>query len=268
MRLYYTCTDAVGVPDETAYIFGPNCWKVYLSLLRKGVPVELVPSTVLDTVTTLAGRRAGDDAGARVTLPAIELDDGRLLCDSFRIAEWLEAKFSQAPSVFAAGPSTAAAAPAALAAGRAYAKLIDLGADSSAEWTSWYELAFPPMLARIPAGAVRDYFTSEARLGPGGFARLAEPSAERLAELRSRARANARPFALALRERPGEFLQGPEPGFVDFVVFGRYVMFRNADPELTREVWEDVDPEIGLWVGRMLDFFGRDRLEKHLRPIV
>ncbi|KAJ1563087.1 hypothetical protein HK405_002098 [Cladochytrium tenue] len=268
MKFYHTCSDTVGAPDETTYIFGPNCWKVYLSLLRKGVPVELVPSPVLDTVTTLAGRRAGDDAGARVTLPAIELDDGRLLCDSFRIAEWLEAEFPQAPSVFAAGPSTAAAVPAALAAGRAYARLIDLGADSSAEWTAWYELAFPYMQARVPAGAARDYFTSDVRHGPGGFARLSKPSVERLAELRSRARANAQPFALALRERPGEFLQGPEPGFVDFVVFGRYAMLRNANPELAKEVWEDVDPAIGVWVGKILDYFGRDQLKKHLRPMV
>ncbi|KAJ1548465.1 hypothetical protein HK405_003088 [Cladochytrium tenue] len=260
-KLYFTSCNPSGPPEEATFIYGPNCWKVLLTLLRKGHDIEPAPSNALDTRTTLAGRHV-DGPDARVLLPSIELSSGELLSDSFRIAGHLEATHAGAPSVFAAGPSAATAPPAAVAAGRAYARLVDLGlGNSTPGWGVWFELSVAGIVARMPAGAARDYVVESA-----GLQVLVAPPAALVEELKGRARAGVRPFADALRERPGEFLQGPEPGFVDFVVFGRYAMLRNSNAALAKELWEDVDPEIAAWVDRMLDYFGRDKLAKYLRP--
>ncbi|KAI9352974.1 hypothetical protein DFJ73DRAFT_795499 [Zopfochytrium polystomum] len=241
---------------DPEFYAGPNGWKVHLSLLRKQVPYKVELVNFLQLQSTIRERHPVAGGGpARITSPALEItsvaaaDGGThkplLLCDSFRIAEYLEATYPDRPSLFSgvAGPAD----PAAVRVGKAYARLVDLGlGNSDPQWGVWYDLIFPDMQARLEPGANRDYFVSDARLGPGAYAAaMARPGKE---DLVARAKASLAPVRLALAERPGEFLQGPEPGFADFVLFGRYAMVRNSNPALAKRVFDDVGEEIREWV--------------------
>ncbi|KAI8807071.1 hypothetical protein BJ742DRAFT_814322 [Cladochytrium replicatum] len=259
MKLYELVPD-FSSPDRTIFM-GPNGWKVHLSLLRKGIPFEIVEVTWLQLSTEITAKRGGKKA----TSPAIELEDGTIICDSYRIAEYLEEQYPDRPSLFT-GTSDQFATDAdrenATRLGKAYSRLIDTGlGNSDPQWAVWYDIIFPHIVNRIPEGPNKDYFTSEARLGAGVFKKQMErPQKEDLVTL---AKANVAPIIATLKERPGEFLQGKEPGFVDFVVFGRYAMCRNNNKELCTSIFEDEGVEIREWIQGIIRTF--PSIEKHLR---
>ncbi|KAI8832727.1 hypothetical protein BC829DRAFT_408343 [Chytridium lagenaria] len=214
------------------YYRSPNPWKIRLALLQKGLPFETIEVTHIDISTTLTARY-----GKRATCPALELEDGTLLCDSYHIAEYLEENYptphpsSQATPLF---PLPAAE----ITLGKAFSRLVDLGlGDSDPQWAVWLELILPDLIAAAPHA-------------------MTDKALERDALL-ERAKLNILPIAAVLRERPGEFLQGREPGFTDFVVFGRYAMCRNCNPGLAKA-------GIMEWVERMVERF--PEIRGHLRP--
>ncbi|KAJ3073764.1 hypothetical protein HDU98_000755 [Podochytrium sp. JEL0797] len=234
---------------------GPNGWKTHLSLLHKDIPVEIEPVTHHDLKFKLTQERGGQ----RTTSPAVELEDGSLLCGAFAIAEHLEKTYPERPSLFSGSKSSH---PDAVQAGKAYARMMDLGlGDSDSQWAVWLELALPSMADRVTPGPNRDYFTSDAKWGPNGFQNMISSATP--AETLARAKWNVWPIVQALKERPGEFLQGQEPGFVDYVVFGRYAMCRNCCPGLAKQAWEDQGEEIGLWVERIVSRY--PSIRAHLR---
>ncbi|KAI9360836.1 hypothetical protein DFJ73DRAFT_793435 [Zopfochytrium polystomum] len=259
---------------DPEFFAGPNGWKVHLSLLHKQLPYKVEMVNYIELRSTVRDRHPVAAGGPpRITSPALEIssagggggdgDHPSLLCDSFRIAEYLEASHPDRPSLFS-GTSSSSSDAAAVRIGKAYARLVDLGlGNSDPQWGVWFDLIFPDLQARLDAGANRDYFVSDARLGPGGYAALmARPGRE---DLVARARASLAPVRTALAERPGEFLQGAAPGFADFVLFGRYAMVRNSNPALAKLVFEDVGEEIRAWVNGIVERY--PQIQKHLRPM-
>ncbi|KAI8614110.1 hypothetical protein BC830DRAFT_1169685 [Chytriomyces sp. MP71] len=244
--------------DESPYYGGPNGWKTHLSLLHKGLSFETVLATHWELKYELTARRGGQ----RTTSPAVELSDGTFLTDSFAIARWLEDTYPDAPSLFTGGDAGGAAAR---AVGERYARLVDVGlGDSDSEWAVWLELSVPGIAARVTKGDKNwEYFSSELKWGPGGLDGVLQKA--KAGDLITRAKHNVLPFVTVLKERPGEFLQGPQPGFADFVVFGRYAMCRNnMEPTVAKEIWEDQGSEIVQWVRGIVERY--PSIEKHLRP--
>ncbi|KAJ3107355.1 hypothetical protein HDU97_004237 [Phlyctochytrium planicorne] len=256
------------VPEVASYdgiLATPNTWKIRLALLRKRIPFETVVMNVLEisTILTERFRAQNKDPNFKATAPTIELEDGTLLCDSFKIALYLEEAYPDAPSLFDHGTGMEVKERGTLALGKRFARLMDTGMGASdPQWNVWFDVIFPQLYASYQPGPARDYLSSDARLGgPGSFqAHMDRPQKEDLVSRNNKA---IGPLVTLLKEQ-GDFLQGSEPGFADFVIFGRYAMVRNHDVAIAKEVFEGVDPVIGAWVERMLDAF--PQVKDHLKP--
>ncbi|KAJ3119021.1 hypothetical protein HDU96_003196 [Phlyctochytrium bullatum] len=249
-ELVFTSADA-------PYYTTPNTWKTRLSLLHKKVPFDTTEIDVLGVKTELSAK-----LGSKATVPALEFDDGSLLCDSFKIAEYLERTYPDAPSLFTS-TSTSAASEGELALGKAYARMVDLGlGESTPQWAVWFDVAAPDLYLSLPPGPNRDYAVSDARHQPGGFRWQMERRDKE--DLIGRAKLNIQPLITILKERPGEFFQGKEPGFADFVLFGRYAMCRNSNPKLAKEIWDDQGAEVAQWVEGMLQKY--PEIKPHIKP--
>ncbi|KAI9347026.1 hypothetical protein BDR26DRAFT_931795 [Obelidium mucronatum] len=253
LKLYELVFDATGA--DRHYYGGPNGWKIHLALLQKQIPFEIVEVTHHDVHTSLSAK-----LGRKATSPAIELDDGTIICDSYRIAEFLEETYPNQPSLFSGSKTNEQAE---VKIGKTYSFMMDKGlGDSDSEWAVWLELSLDGMQSRVVEGPNRDYFLSDQKWGKDGFKQMSKKRENE--DLVRRAKNSVMPLVASLKERPGEFLQGQEPGFVDFVVFGRYAMCRNNCPELSKQVWEDHAVELEQWVQRLVDKF--PSIQKHLRP--
>ncbi|CAF1093263.1 unnamed protein product [Adineta ricciae] len=241
--------DLVASPKSTCY-FSPTAWKTRLGLLHKNVQFETIPTTFLQLRGELAQRSGCPD----ITIPAIELLDGTFIYDSFRIAEWLETTYPDAPSLFTGdGKSSRESQPEQVILGKNYSRLVDLGLGASkSEWAVWYELFFPQQDKLITGDEHRAYFTSDARLGPQGYQKLLALDRQ---ELTRRAKMNVQPLAQILHERSNEYFQGTHPGQVDYIIFGRYAYCRMLDAELTKEIWNDQGEELNEWIERLCQAF-------------
>ncbi|CAF2059260.1 unnamed protein product [Rotaria magnacalcarata] len=232
-------------PTSTRY-YSPTTWKTRMGLLHKNVGFETVPINFLD----LRGDLAIRSGQTNITVPAIELPDGTFIYDSFRIAEWLEDNYLEAPSLFTGdGKPSRDAHPEHVATGKNYARLIDLGLGASkSEWAVWYDLFFPQLDQQIIGEEQRIYFTSDSRLGPHGYQKLLALDRQ---ELTRRAKMNVQPLVEFLREHPNQYFQGTHPGQVDYIIFGRYAYCRMLDPVLTKEIWNEQGEELSNWIRKL-----------------
>ncbi|KAI9094042.1 glutathione S-transferase [Phlyctochytrium arcticum] len=253
--------DLVVNPKTTpTQFFSPNTWKARLSLLHKQVNFSTTPVTLLDVCP--GGSLASKEPTLKLSLPTIEIpSSGQLVTDSYRIAQWLEESYPDAPSLFSGdGRSTREVSksdPQITTLGKSYARMMDLGLGASdPQWAIWFDLFFPEILRLNEKDGVpglHAYFSSDDRLGPNGAARLL---ALDRSELTTRAQHTVLPFITILKERPGEYLQGRMPGYVDYVVFGRYAYGRLLNAQLNRKVWEEQAPELAGWVDQMCALYG------------
>ncbi|KAI8830256.1 hypothetical protein BC829DRAFT_410786 [Chytridium lagenaria] len=219
------------------YYRSPNPWKIRLALLQKGLPFETIEVTHIDISTTLTARY-----GKRATCPALELEDGTLLCNTVIPLPQPKShseKHSQDSSI---------------------SDSVTLIRNGRSGLNSSSPISSPPH----PCSHQTTPTSPPTRNGgQEGTKAMTDKALERDA-LIERAKLNILPIAAVLRERPGEFLQGREPGYTDFVVFGRYAMCRNCNPGLAKQVWEDSAVEIMEWVERMVERF--PEIRGHLRP--
>ena len=75
--------------------FSPYCWRTRMALGHKRLPYETVAPRFADIASIADGKQK--------TVPVIE-DDGRLVADSWTIANYLEDKYAEGPSLFG-GPA-------------------------------------------------------------------------------------------------------------------------------------------------------------------
>ncbi|KAI8598153.1 hypothetical protein EDD21DRAFT_196019, partial [Dissophora ornata] len=82
--------------------FSPAVWRAKFALNYKKVSYESVPLTFVEIPTTIP---AACKNVVTPTVPTLQLESGQGLLDSFTIAEYLEEKYPDRPSLFGQSPS-------------------------------------------------------------------------------------------------------------------------------------------------------------------
>ena len=203
--------------------FSPFCWRIKMALAHKGLKVETIPWRF-----TEKDKLPQPNAGR---VPVI-VDDGKVVHDSSAIAAYLEANYTDRPSLFGGEV------------GRALTTFVQ----------NWTETVVQPALVgfvvldiwRHVAPEDRDYFR---RSREERFARPLE------AVVKDRdARLPAFRESLAPLRRTVErqqFLGGAASAYADYVVFGAFQWARAiSDFELLA-----ADDPVAAWRGRLLDAF-------------
>lgn len=217
-----TMYDLCGAEAERR--FSPFCWRTKMALAHKGLAVETVPWRF-----TEKAKLPQPNAGR---VPVI-VDDGRVVHDSTTIADYLEERYPDRPSLFGGE------------AGRALTRFVQ----------NWTETV-------VHIGAIRlvllDIYE---HLGPEDQAYFREDREKRfnaaLGDVVKEREARLPAFRASLDplrrtvERQN-FVSGDAPAYADYVVFGAFQWARAvSDFELLA-----ADDPVRAWRGRMLDLFG------------
>jgi glutathione S-transferase len=216
-----TMYDLAGV--EANRRFSPFCWRTRMALAHKGLEVETVPWRF-----TEKDKLPAPNDGR---VPVI-VDGGTVVHDSSAIADYLEERYADRPSLF---PGTAA---------RGLSKFVQ----------NWTETVLQAGLVRLVVLDIWDhigpkdqeYFRSsrEARFG----ASLEDVVADREARLPA-FRASLDPLRRTVERQ--DFVCGAVPAFADYVVFGAFQWARSiSDFDLLA-----ADDPVYAWRGRMLDLY-------------
>ena len=204
--------------------FSPFCWRSKMALAHKGIEAETVPWRF-----TEKDKLPQPNAGR---VPVI-VDDGEVVHDSSAIAEYLENRYAERPSLFGGE------------AGRALTRFVQ----------NWTETVMQPALVGFvvldiclhAAPQDQTYFrqSREERFGRS----LEDVVKDR--EMRLPAfRESLTPLRRTLERQ--QFLAGTAPAYPDYVVFGAFQWARAiSDFELLA-----ADDPIAAWRGRLLDLFG------------
>lgn len=217
-----TMYDLAGVEADRR--FSPFCWRARMALAHKGLAVETVPwrFTEKDKLPTPnAGR-----------VPVI-VDGDTVVHDSSAIADYLETRYPDRPSLFGGEI------------GRALARFVQ----------NWTETVLQTGLIRLVVldiwrhigPADQQYFreSREARLG----ITLEEAVADRESRLPA-FRASLDPLRRTVERQ--DFVSGKAPAYADYIVFGAFQWARSiSDFALLA-----ADDPVNAWRGRMLDLYG------------
>lgn len=213
--------DLVGRDDRR---FSPTCWRVKLALAHKGLAWTTVPTRFLDIPAI------GD--GTFKTLPTL-LDGATWVTDSDAIADHLEARYPDRPSLFGG------------AGGRALAEFV----------RQWTQVSLHAAIVRMVVLDIHDHLADagdqayfrrsrEDLLG----AALEEVVAGREARVPA-FRAALEPLRQLVKGRP--FLGGAAPLYPDYVVTGAFQWARSVSPFAATLLAAD-DP-VRAYLERMLD---------------
>jgi glutathione S-transferase len=204
--------------------FSPFCWRTKMALAHKGLEVETVPwrFTEKDKLPTPNDGR----------VPVI-IDGDKVIHDSSAIADHLEDKYADRPSLF---PGAAA---------RGLSKFVQ----------NWTETVLQVKLIRLVLLDIYShigqkdqvYFrqSREARFGGATLEDVVKDREQRLPAFR----ASLDPLRRTIERQA--FLCGDAPAYADYIVFGAFQWARSiSDFELVTE-----DDPVFAWRGRMLDLY-------------
>jgi glutathione S-transferase len=208
---------------EAVRRFSPFCWRARMALAHKGLAVETVPWRFTEK-DTLPQPNEG-------RVPVI-VDDGKVVHDSTAIAEYLDERYADRPSLFG-GPDS-----------RALTRFVQ----------NWTEAVLQVGLIRLvvldiwnhTAPQDQDYFrrSREERFGTTLEAFVRDREA-RLPAFR----AGLDPLRRTVERQ--NFVSGDAPAYADYIVFGAFQWARAiSDLELLA-----ADDPVRHWRGRMLDLF-------------
>ncbi|GJN88641.1 hypothetical protein Rhopal_001607-T1 [Rhodotorula paludigena] len=236
------------VPRPGGASFSPGCVRARLALMAKGVPFEVVQVTYHDLRFVWKDRLGVEKA----TAPFIEREDGSYLMDSIRIAEWLDETYPDRQNVFL----PEAPLP------------VDVNSSEYKQALEYYKGDFQqkaavpgkllfslyaPRLVPLFDEETREYWTSDARLGPGVWKTLSsatpETDAQTIKELHEHL---GRLSEEAFRDG-GLFIASPtKPGMLDFHWLGGYRLVRSMSASLAREIFEAPESAgFKAWLERM-----------------
>ncbi|MFZ3238705.1 MAG: glutathione S-transferase family protein [Stellaceae bacterium] len=204
--------------------FSPFCWRTKMALAHKGIEVETVPWRF-----TEKDKLPQPNQGR---VPVI-VDGGQVVHDSTAIADYLETRYRDRPSLF--GGET----------GRALTRFVQ----------NWTETVLQPGLVgfvvldihRHSAPQDQPYFrqSREERFGTT-LEDVVEDREARLPAFRD----SLAPLRRTVERQ--QFLGGDAPAYADYVVFGAFQWARAiSDFELLA-----ADDPVAAWRGRLLDAFG------------
>lgn len=203
--------------------FSPFCWRARMALAHKGLDVETVPWRF-----TEKDKLPQPNAGR---VPVI-IDGGKVVHDSTAIADYLETRYPDRPTLFA-GES-----------GRALTSFVQ----------NWTETVLQPALVGLVVldiwqhAAPQDlaYFrqSREERFGTS-LENVVKDREQRLPAFRD----SLAPLRRTLERQ--KFLAGAAPAYADYIVFGAFQWARAiSDFALVA-----ADDPVAAWRGRMLDAF-------------
>ena len=206
---------------DPALRFSPHCWKARWALAHKGLAVETVP-----TPFTAIGDIGG--GGFTKTVPVID-DNGRLVRESFAIAEYLDEKVPERP-LFGSH-------------GRTLARFVE----------SASQRALTPLIMRM---MVKDIHDALAPADQAYFRKSREKRIGRLEDYQEGTDAVAPELVRALTPlrhalAHGDFLGGETPIFADYILAGGLMWLRT----ITGEVPLAADDPVAAWFGRILDMY-------------
>ncbi len=204
--------------------FSPYCWRAKMALAHKGLEVEAVPWRFTDK-DAIAFSKQG-------RVPVL-VDGERWVNDSWAIAEYLEARYPDRPSLFGGNSGMALT--------RFHASWAD-----SAMHLGMIKLVVLDILKHVDPKD-RDYFRAsrEERFGKTLEAVVADRDQSVVGF-----RASLAPLRLTLKTQA--FLGGAAPLYADYAVFGGFQWCRAiSDFKLL-----EADDPIYAWRRRMLELFG------------
>lgn len=209
------------VGSDAGRPFSPHCWKVAFALAHKGLDFETMPTRFTEIPKV--------EEGVSRTVPVIR-DGGKVVADSFAIAEYLEATYPDRPTLFGGDG------------GRAAARFVE-------RWTQTQVHPFIVSAAVVDIHDMLDpddcaYFRAnrEKRLGKTLEAVVAGRD-DGLAAFR----ASLEPLRNMLKFQP--FIGGERPLFADYIVAGAFQWARIVSPY---QLLASDDPVVE-WFGRCLD---------------
>ena len=211
------------VGTDTARPFSPFCWRTRMALAHKGLAAKTIPWCFTEK-EAIAPHQSEK-------VPVL-LDGETSIVDSWVIANYLEDKYPDRPSLFGGEG------------GRSMARMLNW-------WGDVVVIAgiFPLIIADIPLGLKpvdADYFrkSREARFG--------KPLEEIMAG-RDKAvegfRKSLDPLRLTLKTQP--YLGGERPNYADYIVFGPFQWARVVSPFQLLTA----DDAVYAWRERLLDAF-------------
>ncbi|MGE4062417.1 MAG: glutathione S-transferase N-terminal domain-containing protein [Rhodospirillaceae bacterium] len=211
---------------DRGILSSPYCWMVRFALAHKGLDYRALP-TAFTGIPSICG-------GGQKMVPVLE-DGGKIVADSWAIAEHLEAAYPDRPSLFAG------------ALGRNYARFI-LVTCTTHVVRAGIKVVVGEVFKKLQPQD-RDYYreSRSQRLGMSIEEFTAAPAAERIAALR----AALEPLRAVVKDQP--FLSGAAPLYADYVGAGFFMWWRAASPE---RVFDKDDP-LMPWFERMLALYPR-----------
>jgi glutathione S-transferase len=204
--------------------FSPYCWRAKMALAHKGLAFKTVPAPFT---------RIGEiEPGRAKTVPILQDETGRVH-DSFEIALHLEAAWPDRPQLFGGEAGVAAA------------RFVE----------SWAFTTLHPLILRM---IVKDVHDSLAEADRAYFRASREARfGRKLEEVQEGVPALAGALAKALEParrtlQSHAWLGGPEPLFVDYIVFGTLMWLTAIHGRLPLEAGDAV----ASWFERCLDLNG------------
>ncbi|MDA1100001.1 MAG: glutathione S-transferase family protein [Proteobacteria bacterium] len=208
--------------------FSPYCWRTRMALAHKGLDFEH-RGTAFTAIAAAGGT-------AHRTVPII-VDAGKMISDSSRIADYLEAQYPDRPSLFGGE------------AGHALCKFVH----------SWTNAVVHPGVARSVVHDIydhvrdedRDYFrTSREKVFGQPLAAVQAGREDRLEAFR------ADLYPLRLTVRAQAFLGGERANYADYIVFGAFQWARSISDF---RILADDDPILAWFrrCGELFDGLGR-----------
>lgn len=211
---------------DRGVLSSPYCWMVRFALAHKGLDYRTAP-TSFTGIPSICG-------GGQKMVPVLE-DGGKIVSDSWAIAEHLEQAYADRASLFGG------------VLGRNFARFIHATFASHVARAGIKVVVGEVYRSVQPAD--REYYRESRtqRLGMSIEEFTAAPVAERITALRTA----LEPLRAVLKDQP--FLSGAAPLYADYVGAGFLMWWRAVSPE---RVFEKDDPLVP-WFERMLALYPR-----------
>ena len=217
-----TVYDLAGADPEQR--FSPYCWRTKLALAHKGLAFDAVASRFSEISSILDG--------AQGSVPVL-VDDGEVVSDSWRIAEYLESRYVERPSLFGGDG------------GLALARFVG-GWCAGAVYGRFFPMVVMDIWDKLDAEN-QSYFrrSREQRLGKP----LEEAQASRDKDVVG-FRKGLAPLRDLIARQP--FVAGSQPAYADYIVFAGFIWAMAVS---SYRWLEDDDPLAG-WLERCFDLYG------------